>query len=131
MRNGYLRAAGSLVLLGLVAFTVYRSYRINHASLDGVLVSDLPVAVQSSAFQPITTADLRRSCPVCSSFKTYYAYGEPLPAGYRCSAAGGMVYRTLQEHGTMKIDPLVVGGVAVRCGGDWRSSNRSSRSKTG
>jgi len=56
--------------------------------------------------------------------KLWYAWDEELPRGYRCSAAGGIVYRTRIEKGTTVVEPLYRAGVMVRCGGDWRSSRR-------
>ena len=56
--------------------------------------------------------------------KTWYAYNEKLPAGYKCSAADGLVYRTRIEKGATVIEPLVRDGVIVHCGGDETSSHR-------
>ncbi|MEO9228122.1 MAG: hypothetical protein ABI216_04075 [Devosia sp.] len=56
--------------------------------------------------------------------KTWYAYNEKLPDGYKCSAADGPVYRTRIDKGATVIEPLVRGGVIVHCGGDERSSHR-------
>ena len=56
--------------------------------------------------------------------KTWYAYGEKLPEGYKCSAADGPVYRTRIEKRATVIEPLVRGGIMVHCGGDERSSHR-------
>lgn len=56
--------------------------------------------------------------------KTWYAYGEKLPEGYKCSAADGPVYRTRIEKGATVIEPLIRGGATVHCGGDERSSHR-------
>lgn len=56
--------------------------------------------------------------------RTWYAYNEKLPHGYKCSAADGPVYRTRTEKGAAVIEPLVRRGTIVRCGGDERSSYR-------
>ena len=54
--------------------------------------------------------------------KTWYAYGEKLPDGYKCSAVDGPVYRTRVEHGATIVEPLTRDGVMVRCGGERGSS---------
>lgn len=59
--------------------------------------------------------------PSTAAEKTWYAYGEELPDGYKCAAADGPVYRTRIESGVTVIEPLVRGGIIVRCGGDDRS----------
>lgn len=56
--------------------------------------------------------------------QSWYPYGQKLPDGYKCSAADGPVYRTRTEKGATVIEPLIRGGVIVRCGGDQRSSHR-------
>ena len=59
-----------------------------------------------------------------SDLKTWYAYNEKLPDGYKCSAADGPVYRTRIEKGATVIEPLLRGGVIVHCSGDEPSSHR-------
>lgn len=59
--------------------------------------------------------------------KTWYPYGDELPHGYKCAAADGPVYRTRVENGVTAIEPLVRGGIIVRCGGDDRSIHYQSR----
>lgn len=63
--------------------------------------------------------------------KTWYAYGEKLPDGYKCSAADGLVYRTRVENGATAIEPLIRDGMIVRCGGDERSSHRTGNQERG
>lgn len=63
--------------------------------------------------------------------KTWYAYNEKLPDGYKCSAADGPVYRTRIEKGAIVIEPLIRDGVTVHCGGDERSSHRYRSRTTG
>jgi len=116
--DGFL-VLGVPALLAMVGLIVWRARSAND-------VQPLPAPVSHvqprPRYRPITSADLRRSRP--SSFKTYYAYGEPLPAGYKCSGAGGPVYRVVERAGVSVVDTLTVAGVMVRCGGDERSSYR-------
>jgi hypothetical protein len=57
--------------------------------------------------------------------KRWYAYNEPLPAGYKCSGADGMVYRAVPSaDGAKVLEPLMAGMEIARCGGDSRSSHR-------
>lgn len=63
--------------------------------------------------------------PPALTAKLYYRWGEKLPDGYHCSAAGGLVYRTFKmPDGSTGLDPLVRDGQHVRCAGDYRSSYR-------
>jgi len=124
--DGFL-VLGVPALLAMVALIVWKSHRANDVLPSASLaLDDVPHVASRPAdvrYRPITVADLRSRR---DSFlpKTYYAYGEPLPAGYRCSGAGGMVYRTYEKNGSTVVDPLMAAGVQVRCGGDERSSYR-------
>jgi hypothetical protein len=60
-----------------------------------------------------------------SFVKHWYAYNEPLPAGYKCSGADGLVYRAVPSaDGAKVLEPLMADGEIVRCGGDMNSSHR-------
>lgn len=48
----------------------------------------------------------------------FYAYGQPLPAGYICAGADGAVYRRRLVDGSVSIEPLYENGQLVRCGGN-------------
>ena len=81
------------------------------------------VAAQQSRESSYSPSPL--STPQATSVKRWYAYNEPLPAGYKCSGADGLVYRTTRSpDGAKVLEPLMVGGAIVRCGGDWSSSHR-------
>ena len=55
----------------------------------------------------------------------WYAHNEPLPTGYKCSGADGIVYRMMKSaDGSLRLEPLMAGNDVVRCGGDWQSSHR-------
>lgn len=115
MRNGLYYLVALLLLLATVP--MYR-YVIEHSSREAVN------QVRSLAGPPpIDVESLRRPIEL-AGFKTFYAYDEPLPEGYKCSGAGGSVYRTRSEGGAVVLDPLYVGGQLVRCGGDESSSIR-------
>jgi hypothetical protein len=80
-------------------------------------------AAQWSRENPSTR--LPQALPAAAPVKRWYAYNEPLPAGYKCSGADGLVYRTTPAaDGAKVLEPLMVGGAIVRCGGDWSSSHR-------
>jgi hypothetical protein len=56
--------------------------------------------------------------------KRWSAYNEPLPAGYKCSGADGLVYRAASSaDGSKVLESLMAGGEIARCGGDMRSSH--------
>lgn len=112
----------SAVLL-LATVPMYR-YILKQSDLAVDLANGPPQSRRAPAMRPITAAELRGH-RVDLGLRTYYAYGDPLPEGYRCSGAGGMVYRTHEKNGSTVIDPLVFAGVQVRCGGDDRSSYRT------
>jgi hypothetical protein len=71
----------------------------------------------------IDVASLRRPVDL-PGFKTHYVYGEALPAGYKCSGAGGSVYRVSTHNEVTEFEVLKLGGVVVSCNGDVRSSIR-------
>jgi hypothetical protein len=116
---------GVPALLVMIALIVWKARSANDASSPSLISRDVAQAVRHPTvvrYRPLTAADLRRVRP--SPFKTYYAYGEPLPPDYKCAGVGGPVYRILDKAGVSVIDTLTVAGVMVRCGGDERSSYR-------
>lgn len=118
--DGFL-VLGVPALLAMVALIVWKSHRANDVQPSAVsVVSDVPRQAPRPEYRPITVADLRRPRATTLS-KTYYAYGDPLPAGYKCAGAGGPVYRVVDQAGVAVVLPLMVGGVMVRCAGDERS----------
>jgi hypothetical protein len=97
------------VLITLPTLPVYWYFFTHRSSGDQPAVSPQPVSVQ-------------RSVPVSRHPVPFYAYGDPLPAGYVCSAADGLVYRRHMAGGADSIDLLYRDGQPVRCAGDRRSS---------
>ncbi|WP_139350463.1 cytochrome c-type biogenesis protein CcmH [Rhodanobacter sp. B04] len=100
---------GTPVLFLLVGALVWIAHQANDP------VSPRPV---------IYTGSHRSSLSYRLPGDVYYRYGQPLPTGYKCSGADGVLYRTSDQGGSTVIVPLVVGGVHVRCSGDAQSSHR-------
>ena len=107
--------AGEICKAGLVLLVGAGGY-VPAKDSDGV-------AVHCKAGHVVATNDATDG-QGASDLKNWYAYDENLPDGYKCAAADGPVYRTRVEKGATVIEPLVRGGVIVRCGGDERSSHR-------
>lgn len=106
----------TLAAVGL-GFAAYRAWHPAAPHADTAMTVDQ--RLPSADSHPVRTPPL----PVARD-KVFYAWDEKLPDGYRCSGANGLAYRTRMENGAAVIEPLVAGGVTVRCGGDARSSYR-------
>jgi hypothetical protein len=143
--NGFL-VVGTIVLAGFVGLLVFLSYRANRSIPAIASVSASP---DSHAYRPYLATmygnppgwhcsqsalpgfpdvqkrvcDAVRADPILVP-KTFYAYGEALPLGYKCSGADGLVYRTANENGSVVVEPLRAGSSLVRCGGTVSSSHR-------
>lgn len=103
-------------LLFLASVPLYR-FIIERGSRPDAIVPAAAVPSPSPAVVPAALPQV--------SARVWYAYGEPLPVGYKCSSAGGPVYRTFHlADGSVAVDPLIRDGQVVRCGGDERSSLR-------
>jgi len=97
------------LVITLPTLPVYWYFFTHRTSVDQPAVSPPPVSAQQSVQVS------RRPVP-------FYAYGEPLPVGYVCSAADGLIYRQHVVDGADSIDLLYQNGQPVRCAGDRRSS---------
>lgn len=128
-------AAGTLGVLVLGAALVIRAHQQNDvpgpdsdATPAPAVVAVRPVPdpreyARRSLASPPQVQPMRLSAEALA-IKTWYAYGEPLPVGYKCSGAKGPVYRLSTRDGATVVEPLLVRGVMVRCAGDERSSYR-------
>jgi len=109
------------VLLVLATVPMYR-YIFAHAR-DGTAGMEAARSSEPLPSPRIDVASLRRPMEL-PGFKVHYLYGEALPDGYKCSGAGGTVYRMSARDGVTELEVLKVGGVVVTCSGDRRSSIR-------
>jgi hypothetical protein len=102
-----------LVFSGLCFFVYASTVAVQRRAL---------VEAQSSA--GVSSRSLVPSARQLPSPGLFYSYGQALPPGFVCSAAGGIVYRRVVAAGAISLEPLYERGQLVRCAGDWRSSIR-------
>jgi hypothetical protein len=117
--DGSVRISLGIAAFGVLALAMVPLYQW-YAERARQFDAEPPMAYDLGAPRPASTAP-----PPALSAKVYYRWGEKLPAGYHCAAAGGLVYRTFKmPDGSTGLDPLVRDGQHVRCAGDYRSSYR-------
>jgi hypothetical protein len=105
MRLSHLAMYGLAVLLVAATVPMY-GYMLRRSSVD----LREPVSVpHASAVSRVRVEPASRPY--------YYRYGEPLPRGYQCSGADGLVYRMREVNGSVMIDQLVRDGQLVHCEG--------------
>jgi hypothetical protein len=97
---------GVAALLVAASVPMY-SYMLRHAS---DVRAPVPVPLPRAVAVPKVRVEAVES-------PYFYRYGEPLPPGYRCSGADGLVYRTRSINGSTAVEVLSVDGHQVHCGG--------------